>query len=192
MIITAAAAAALNRYWALNIPGAMLSILLLWSHLTLTMVAGWGEKRKSFSFTDEETEKTPWDWVSCPRSQFGGSGIGTQASVTLSSYSTTLPSYEWSSRTGYTYRGDRSEDSGSAFLKKLITNRRETGCTHVKQGINNVKLYSSVLFLKGGRVQKRKRSLREGLWGQQLPAGRMGAKLGSEERMGTAKVREEI
>lgn len=84
------------------------------------MVAGWGEKRKSFLFTDEETEKEDSVRLGIlPKvTQFGGSGIGTQASVTLSSYTTTLPSYEWSSKTVYTYRGDRSEDSGSAFLKK--------------------------------------------------------------------------
>lgn len=34
--------------------------------------------------------------------------------------------------------------------------------------------------------------MREELWGQGLPAGRVGAKLGSEERMGIAKVKEEI
>lgn len=56
--------------------------------------------------------------------------------------------------------------------------------------MNNFKLHSSFLFLTGRRVQKRKRSLREGGWGQKLPAWRKGAKLGSEERRGIAKVKE--
>lgn len=51
----------------------------------------------------------------------------------------------------------------------------------MKQKVNNFKLHDRPLILNDWRVQQRKRSLREELWGQGLSAGRMGAKLGSEE-----------
>lgn len=108
--------------------------------------------------------------------QFGEGGIGIQASLTPKLHSSTLPPCDCSPRTGFTYRGDKSEDTGSASLEKFtINSKRGIRLTHeteseqpqiILQSSNSLRLESSEQksiiekksyggrdFLQGGRGQ---------------------------------------
>ena len=70
-------------------------------------------------FIDEKTEVVVGLGILSKVTQFEGGRIENQISLTPKHHSTTLPFHKCSSTTGYTYRGDKSEDTHSASLEKL-------------------------------------------------------------------------
>lgn len=93
-------------------------------------------------------QKFQWDWVSHPKSHsFKEVELESRHLQLQNFIPTTPPSYEYNPRTGYTYRGHKSEDTGSASLEELkINSRRGNRRTHMK--VNNFKLYYVLLILK--------------------------------------------